>query len=839
MADSGLPSSYACKCLNVRIHPAPPPRPPQKPLEPSFTPVYVGEHDINITHIQLTLRHKGSPTQSKTTEGTQPVRIVSLTCLICQTLVYRISQVSLPDVESGEGPVLPTDDWVEKEILKSTDGWIEVSADALTGNSVTDAESSPQYSKIFGILLPVAEVSTNTADQAQTFLSPPQSVRPSSPTLPESILPHLSELFPPPPFTPTHPVFVHLSSLATAESEKLRASAEEHLRKVLQEKISEVQAAETKLKQDVERIWDNFKHVVQKLEGGDVTLPRIGLRTRRSSSRGRGPTASVRVIDFVPTPSPPARQTSRAAAPAHSALSASLATSTLQNAMWQRGRSRSPGASNRSPARTIRPDSPSTASSKTLGMPINGEAEIREAHRRNMDESVDMATSFKYMMDIGAHIEAARIPPAVQEEADEDEAQADVPSPSTSAVPRGRSPRAGKSAIKKAKPNGDVDAVKEAGSPVRNGTDNSPPKETTTPTKGKRKVTFDVKPDVAIISTAPSKPSSSKGDVPEGTSIRIVSAPSAVLTHASAAEVFDMEGEMLGDELETPGPVAASQPDLPVQEPIRLARRPNRFRHSSGSGLPTSLSSLRPASLPAPSAMRRVVAIDSIDDRARAQNVRDAVLASLPEADSKRRDVDEDVREFSEEADDEPTDVRETEILRLVAASMPSHRSAWKKDGAAWRTFVNRQKAQTRTIPEEDESSAAEGSAYYDESTDSSGPDEETRADNWADDAGLGKSLPIPIGPLGSRRVNGQAKQGATMDKVSAAAMRRASYAERDRMRMVDPGALDFDVDDEEDEPPNFTEDDTQVGGKSMQLALNILQKHSEIPGAGMWRSLA
>lgn len=249
--------------------------------------------------------------------------------------------------------------------------------------------------------------------------------------------------------------------------------------------------------------------------------------------------------------------------------------------------------------------------------------------------------------------------------------------------------------------------------------------------------------------------------------------------------------------------------------------------------------------------MRRVVAIDSIDDRARAQNVRDAVLASLPEADSKRRDVDEDVREFSEEADDEPTDVRETEILRLVAASMPSHRSAWKKDGAAWRTFVNRQKAQTRTIPEEDESSAAEGSAYYDESTDSSGPDEETRgmpfsascicihltlwfsADNWADDAGLAKSLPIPIGPLGSRRVNGQAKQGATLDKVSAAAMRRASYAERDRMRMVDPGALDFDVDDEEDEPPNFTEDDTQVGGKSMQLALNILQKHSEIPGAG------
>ena len=44
---------------------------------------------------------------------------------------------------------------------------------------------------------------------------------------------------------------------------------------------------------------------------------------------------------------------------------------------------------------------------------------------------------------------------------------------------------------------------------------------------------------------------------------------------------------------------------------------------------------------------------------------------------------------------------------------------------------------------------------------------------------------------------------------------------------------LSGDVDDDEDEPLNLVEDDAQVGGKSMQIALNILQKHSEIPGAG------
>ena len=61
--------------------------------------------------------------------------MVSLTCLICETLVYHISQIILPDVESGEGLVLPTDEWVEKEVLKSADGWIEVYQDALVSIS--------------------------------------------------------------------------------------------------------------------------------------------------------------------------------------------------------------------------------------------------------------------------------------------------------------------------------------------------------------------------------------------------------------------------------------------------------------------------------------------------------------------------------------------------------------------------------------------------------------------------------------------------------------------------------------------------------------------------------
>lgn len=75
---------------------------------------------------------------------------------------------------------------------------------------------------------------------------------------------------------------------------------------------------------------------------------------------------------------------------------------------------------------------------------------------------------------------------------------------------------------------------------------------------------------------------------------------------------------------------------------------------------------------------------------------------------------------------------------------------------------------------------------------------------------------------------------------ISSAAWRKAAYAERDRNRAQDPGALDFaaegdDDDDNEDEDNSAAEQ----GGRGRQRALKILQVRSEIPDSGMWRSLA
>ena len=72
---------------------------------------------------------------------------------------------------------------------------------------------------------------------------------------------------------------------------------------------------------------------------------------------------------------------------------------------------------------------------------------------------------------------------------------------------------------------------------------------------------------------------------------------------------------------------------------------------------------------------------------------------------------------------------------------------------------------------------------------------------------------------------------------ASTTALRKAAYAERDRSRSVDPGALDFE--EEEEKGHHDVDDATDAGDRGRNRALKILQAGSEVPAAGMWRSLA
>lgn len=136
----------------------------------------------------------------------------------------------------------------------------------------------------------------------------------------------------------------------------------------------------------------------------------------------------------------------------------------------------------------------------------------------------------------------------------------------------------------------------------------------------------------------------------------------------------------------------------------------------------------------------------------------------------------------------------------------------------------------------------------------------------------IASSLPIPIAPLSQnrQRFGVPAMQPKTslsdrpgilvppLHKASSAALRRASYAERDRSRLIDPGTLDFTAEeDEEEEEEEVDPELGSVGGKGRQRALKILKARNEIPAAGnvgfsclsmistnrispgMWRSLA
>lgn len=122
-------------------------------------------------------------------------------------------------------------------------------------------------------------------------------------------------------------------------------------------------------------------------------------------------------------------------------------------------------------------------------------------------------------------------------------------------------------------------------------------------------------------------------------------------------------------------------PTLPFVENAQ-ARRRGRHRIANLGSLPESLSSLRPTSLPAYSVLQPKVAEE------RATSIRNSVATQSQDAQT----------EYPEQLDPQ-----EEEILKLVAANTPSHRSAWKRNSKAWQLFVSRRRKGVpgALIPEE------------------------------------------------------------------------------------------------------------------------------------------
>lgn len=432
-----------------------------------------------------------------------------------------------------------------------------------------------------------------------------------------------------------------------------------------------------------------------------------------------------------------------------------------------------------------------------------------------MDEAKDMATSFRYVSEIESQMEEKRR----QEEQAQQQAQDTVinslpqneAGPSTVPITRGRSPRTNKSAIKKPTLNG------QSGSPSKQQRSNSRPIKEETPSKGKRKVTFDVVPDVAIITstTAQEKPKE-KVEESEG--------------------VFDFESELGGSPPANDGlsPIE-SLPLTPVSEGVRSPRRHPRTRPDNPLGLPASLSALRPISLPHPVSMRSPTLVSresGTEERSRSEKIRESLVAG--ESTSRRGlAADAEPEEEGEAEEEEKFDLQESEILKLVAASMPSHRSAWKKNSKSWRLFKGGDSPEGNDSTAESSSSQA---GYYDESEDDAN-DSHTDDPDMAFNAGVPQSLPIAITPLAGMKApsNGSGVLVPPKGKDTSQSLRRVSDAVRGLKGSV---ALEVPAEEDEDEDEDDELPD-DVGGLARQRALKIMQARDKLPPAGMWRSLA
>lgn len=229
------------------------------------------------------------------------------------------------------------------------------------------------------------------------------------------------------------------------------------------------------------------------------------------------------------------------------------------------------------------------------------------------------------------------------------------------------------------------------------------------------------------------------------------------------------------------------------------------------------------------------------------------------------------------------TSEHDAELLRLVAANIPSHRGAWAPNSRAWRTFTRRQDSKELVggrIPEEGEEMEEmnlakerppavtadqltdDGTFFYSFSNinsqlidvldygvsasqpmSGSVPISIMMHHQLRGPLSISSYLPMTAMPTQTRSsTNGDVPLLPHGQKLpSSTAIRKAKYAERDRSRSMDPGALDFATGEEDDSEEEMEMDQMKFesGERARRQALKILKARSELPEAGMWRSLA
>ncbi|KAJ4479132.1 hypothetical protein J3R30DRAFT_3474476 [Lentinula aciculospora] len=839
-------TSYSCKCINIQLRSQPPPSPGTQsdlPPAPEWMTVFVPQdEDIKIVfpHLTLRSRHRGPYIP----DPTRCARYTTVTCLSCQTLVYRIHQVVSFDDEANirEGPIVTkVRGWAETEVLRSSSGWLEVSIkDVLVGEiAISRQKSLSQFSELFGIVLPSASPSPSLTPD---FESTSQSISQSQ-SLPKYQLPPIPAIFPEPKSS-TRSLFTDLAAIATRHSNALRSEAEEHIDCIVKEKVEEIKRAEAQLKRNVLALLTVYSDGIKKAEQEQQALQRASSQTEAAKESVPSPPVSPStpvftgapssvVRDFVPmriTPSSvtatviPSRRSSRppsisASLPRVSALSASLATSSFHHPKARNatadGASTSPPNSSRANISDVESlQSFQSASSTTLTAPQDLPYVFQ--FRQRIGEDVNTAASFRYFQ-LEEEMKKRELESA-KEARDGPPAAGSNGKPLTSASSskaNGTAPKSGRVNAK------DKAREVEAKEMPKTSTADEGQSLASPKFKGKRKVTFDVQVDPSSNFAEDDATNSSSGDM-----------------------LFDYEEETNGrDTTPVVLPLKESASQHSASGRPRLHKR-NSSGGSTTGGLPESFSALRPDSLPAPSHISLPIPsrISPTTSPLNATPTQNSLKHGLNSA---TNDSQPQINPASGIAFDSTTfggDAataqalkrdRHAQILNLLAASLPSHRAAWA--GKNYETFVRG-------------AYANEGNDDDEESEDDDGDMDTGKLNPELLHAGIPSSVPVTIHrpkskskvpplSLASYQPDAVITDNMTrppsqvetinMKRLSSAALRRASYAERDVERGVDPGMFDYlmEVHQEEDENEEDVSDklnggrDLENGGNGKNVA--------------------
>ena len=227
----------------------------------------------------------------------------------------------------------------------------------------------------------------------------------TSAELPTQInLPALRPLFFPPPFTPSHPIFVHLASIANEESQNLRAAAEQRIADFVKAETATIEAREQSLRHQVEVFWTTYKDHLNGLQG-EISKPTLNVARSHVSHSGFGPgglgavisSSSVSIRNFDPVPifpplSPPS------SGPRTSALSASLAISTFHHLNTNEAHTNSSGYSESASSRTLSTTYSKSPSLNPDAVPVANNNVLQ--YKRNIDSDFNTQASYKYFVNL-------------------------------------------------------------------------------------------------------------------------------------------------------------------------------------------------------------------------------------------------------------------------------------------------------------------------------------------------------------------------------------------------------------------------------------------------------